>query len=96
MGQCEFCEYGKAMCKPTGNVHKSKGREHFGDEMHMDSWGPSNMQTPGHKILYVSFTDDYMCYTHLYLLVAKSDTLDTYCTYSAWVKTQHSTIIKQL
>ena len=31
----------------------------FGDEIHSDVWGPSPVQTPGHKDYYVSFTDDH-------------------------------------
>ena len=96
MGQCESCEYGKAICKPIGTVREPKQCERFGDEVHTDLWGPSDIQTPGHKKFYVSFTDDYTRYMHLYLLAAKSDTFNTYKTYAAWVKMQCGTVIKWL
>ncbi|KIK79043.1 hypothetical protein PAXRUDRAFT_101698, partial [Paxillus rubicundulus Ve08.2h10] len=44
MGQCESCEYGKAIRKPIGNVREPKRCEKFGDEVHTDVWGPSDIQ----------------------------------------------------
>ena len=76
MDQCKSCEYGKAVCKPIGNVCKPKYHEYSGDEVHMDVWGPSDMQILGHKKFYASFTDNYTQYTHLYLLDVKSNTLE--------------------
>lgn len=96
MGQHESCEHGKVVCKPIGNVCELKQHKQFSNEVHTDIWGPSDVQTPGHKRFYVSFTDEYMWYTHLHLLGAKSDTFDTYQTYLAWAKMQHSTVIKWL
>ena len=96
MGQCKSCEYGKAIRKPIRTVREPKQCEQFGDKVHTDLWGPSDIQTPGHKKFYVLFTDDYTRYTHLYLLTAKSDIFDTYKTYMAWAKTQHGTVIKRL
>jgi len=82
-GQSEACEYGKATCKPIRKDHEPKRCEKFGDEVHTDIWGPSPMQTPAKKTYYVMFTDDHTRYTHLHLMVAKSDTFDAYCQYEA-------------
>ena len=96
MGQCKSCEYGKAIRNPIGTVHEPKRCERFGDEVHTDLWGPSDIQTPGHKKFYMSFTNDYTRYTHLYLLAAKSNTFNAYKMYVAWAKMQRGTVIKRL
>ncbi|KAG2119730.1 uncharacterized protein F5147DRAFT_563770 [Suillus discolor] len=51
LDKCDSCEYAKATQKAIGKK--------FGDEVHMDLWGPSPVQTPGHKEYFVSFTDDH-------------------------------------
>ena len=96
MGQCEACEYGKATCKPIGKDREPKCCEKFGDDVHTDVWEPSPTQTPAKKTYYVTFTNDHTRYTHLSLLVAKSDTFDAYRQYKVWAKTQRSTSIKCL
>jgi len=96
MGQCESCKYAKATHKPIGKEHKPKWCENLGDEVHSDLWGPSQVQTPGGKTYYVSFTDDHTRYTCLYLQSAKSETFESYKTYEAWLQTQHNTRVKHL
>jgi hypothetical protein len=96
MGQCESCEYAKATCKPIGKIHEPKHCEKFGDEVHTDLWGPSPIQTIGKKLYYASFTDDYTGYTHLYLQATKSETLDSYKEYEAWVQNQKGATVKRL
>ena len=87
MGQCELCKNAKATCKPIRKVREPQCHEHFGNEIHSDIWGPAQIQMPGHKMYYTSFTDDHTCYTHVTLLAAKSDTFDAYKVYEAWAKT---------
>ena len=84
------------MQKPIRKDHEPKCCEKFGDEVHTDVWEPSLTQTPVKKTYYVMFTDDHTQYTHLHLMVAKSDTYNAYCQYKAWVKNQHSASIKPL
>src|ERR1700678_3771725 len=66
--QCDSCEYAKATHKPIKKDCQTPRAAKFGDEIHSDVWGPSPVQTPGHKNYYVSFTDDYTRWTHLQLL----------------------------
>ena len=51
-------------------------------------WGPSPVQTPGHKEYYVSFTDDYTRWTHLELLASKDKTFEAYKNFEMWAKVQ--------
>ena len=68
----------------------------FGNEVHTDVWGHAPvLSLRGHKY-YVSFTDDYSCYTWLALLRTKDKVLKAYKTFTAWAKTQHSATIKKL
>ena len=48
------------------------------DKIHSYVWGPSPMQTPGHKEYYVSFTDDHTRWTHLQLLATKDGVFEAY------------------
>jgi hypothetical protein len=96
MGQCVSCEVAKATRKPIGQIREPQHRRKFGDEVHTDVWGPSSVQTPGHKTYYASFTDDHTRYMTITLLAAKSDTFEAYRNYEAWAKTQHDTAIKCL
>ena len=68
---CDSCEYTKATQKPIKKEQQSLRAEEFGDEIHSDIWGPSPIQTPGHKNYYVSFTDNHTRWTHLQLLASK-------------------------
>ena len=56
---CDSCEYAKATRKPIKKFCETPRAAKFGDEIHSDVWGPSPVQTPGHKEYYVSFTDDH-------------------------------------
>lgn len=57
--QCHSCEYAKATQNPIQKACETPRAAKFGDKIHSDIWGPSPVQTPGHKEYYVSFTDDY-------------------------------------
>ena len=75
---CVSCEYGKATRKPIKKFHKTPRATKFGDKIHSDVWGPSLVQTPGHKEYYVSFTDDHTQWTYLKLLVSKDEVFEAY------------------
>ena len=60
----------------------------FGDKIHLDIWGPSPIQTPGHKEYYVSFTNDHTHWTHLWLLATKDGVFKAYKDFEAWAKLQ--------
>ena len=76
IGTCNSCEY-ETMCKPIGKLHDPPRHEKLGDKVHTDLWGPSLVQTSVHSCYYMSFTDDFMQFTKLYLLKLKSDTFDS-------------------
>jgi hypothetical protein len=50
------------------------------------TWGPSPIQTPGHKSYYVSFTDNYTRWTNLQLLATKDGVFQAYKYFKAWAK----------
>ena len=60
----------------------------FGDEIHLDVWGPSPVQTPGRKEYYVSFMDDHTRWTHLQLLATKDGVFEAYKNFESWSKLQ--------
>ena len=52
---CNSCKYAKATQKPI----KKEPEQKILVMKSTDIWGPSPIQTPGHKSYYVSFTDDH-------------------------------------
>jgi hypothetical protein len=93
---CDSCEYAKAICKAICKVWEVLCTTRFGDEIHMDLWGPSPVQSPGGMEYYASFTDDNTRYTCLYLLRRKDETFEAYKSFEAWAETQHKSKIKRL
>ena len=87
---CASCEYGKATRKPIKKICETPRATKFGDKMHSGVWGPSPVQTPGHKEYYVSFTDDHTQWTYLKLLVLKDEVFEAYKNFEAWARvSQH-------
>ena len=80
---CNFCEYAKVMCKPIRKFCETLRAANSGDEIHLDVWGLSPVQTPGHKEYYVSFTDDCTRWTHLQLLATKDRVFEAYKNFEA-------------
>jgi hypothetical protein len=68
----------------------------LGDEIHSDHWGPSSVTTINWKEYFVSFTDDHIWYTIIYLQSKKSETFKSYKEFEAWLKTQHGIQIQKL
>ena len=87
---CNSCEYAKATQKPIKKFHETPRASKFGDEIHSDVWGPSPIQTPGHKEYYVSLTNDHTHWTHLQLLATKDGIFEAYKDFKAWAKLQFS------
>src|ERR1700678_195681 len=58
MGTCESCEYAKTTRKNIKKERQEPKATHFGDEIHSDVWGPSQVETINHRRYYASFTDD--------------------------------------
>jgi len=91
---CESCEYAKTTRKPINKERQAEQASAFGDEVHLDLWGPSPLATIGGRTYYVTFTDDFSRYPSLELLKSKDETLQAYKTYAAWAQTQHNVKIK--
>src|SRR6266481_1735108 len=83
-------------CTPVPKERKGDQVMDIGGEIHMDVWGPSPIKTMGGHAYYVSFTNDKSRYTQVHLLNHKSDMFNAYCKFEAWLKTQHSALIKAL
>jgi hypothetical protein len=83
---CNSCEYAKATCKPIKRECQTSRATKFSDEIHSNVWGPSPIQTPGHKNYYMSFTDDNTRWTHLQLLATKDGIFQAYKDFEAWAK----------
>ena len=89
---CDSCKYAKATQKPIQKECQSPRVEKSGDEIYSDVWGPSPIQTPGHKSYYVSFTGDHTRWIHLQLLATKDGIFQAYKDFKAWAKL-HSKIL---
>ena len=83
---CNLCKYAKATQKPIQKSWEMPQASHFSDEIHLDVWGPSPVQTPGHKEYYGSFTDDHTRWTHLQLLATNDGIFEAYRNFEAWAK----------
>ena len=75
---CDSCEYGKAHRKPISKKHKAPRAANIGDEIHLDVWRPSPIQTIGGREYYLTYTDDHSRYSKLYLQQLKSKTFRAY------------------
>lgn len=86
---CDSCAYAKTHRKPINKMRDAPRAAAFGDEIHSDLWGPSPIQTPGHKEYYVSFTDDHTRWTVIDLLRTKDETFRAFLDFEAWAKLHH-------
>ena len=93
---CESCEYAKATRKPIKKECQTTPASTFGEEIHTDVWGPSELQTLGGRKYYLTFTDDYSRYTITRLLKSKDEAFQAYKDFAAWALTQHGAKIKRL
>ena len=62
--------------------------------VYSDVWGPATTQTVRHAEYYVIFVDDAKCWIAVNLMCHKSEVLDDYRNYEAWLKTQFNASIK--
>ena len=96
MTSCTSCEYAKMTRKPIQKTHTTPRAKMFGEEVHSDVWGPSPIQAIGKHEYYITFTDDHMRWTTIYLMKQKSTALKFYQTFEAWCKMQFDALIKSL
>ena len=88
---CNSCTYAKLTHKPAPKERSGKCTDSPWVEIYTDMWGPSPVKSLGGKQYYISFTNDKMHYTHVYLLTLKSEGFQAYLLFGAWLKTQHGT-----
>src|SRR6202050_5823672 len=93
---CKSCVYVKSHCQTIPKVQEGERATTFGAGIHSDIWGPSPVETIGGRCYFISFTDDYSCLTHIYLLHCTSEAFEAYKTFEAWADTQHDAKIKCL
>jgi gag-polypeptide of LTR copia-type/Zinc knuckle len=94
---CNACTFACATCLPMSKPCTSIPAQNFGDEVHTDVWGPSSIATHQGRHYFVSFTDDCMHFTVIFLLWTKDKAFDAYKTFEAWATTQlHCKAIKVL
>jgi hypothetical protein len=88
---CTSCEFAKTSRKAIKREHVAEHAKSFGDEVHLDLWGPAPVTTKGGKEYYVSFTNDHTRFTLLYLQRTKDQTFESCKKYWTWTKTQRNT-----
>lgn len=93
---CLSCEWGKAHRKPIAKERVEEQATEIGKEIHSNMWGYAPVETINHKEYFVSFTDNYTCYTKIYLLHTKDKVFESYLQFEAWLKTQFDIPIKKL
>jgi len=86
---CVSCEWGKGYRKGIQKEREGEQATEVGNEIHSDIWGPAPVETINRKEYYVSFTDDHSRFTNIYLICTKDEAFKSYCSYEAWLKTQH-------
>ena len=92
ISDCSGCKLGKFSALPFNNSTSTSFAPF--DLIHSDVWGPAPISTKGGSRYYVSFIDDYTRYCWVYLMKRRSDFIDIYTEFQAYVKTQFSAIVK--
>jgi hypothetical protein len=83
-GICKGCTQGKYMKKPfPSSDSKAKGAL---DIVHSDLYGPFSTTSLSMYVYYVSFIDDFLRKTWVYLLKAKSEVFNKFKEFKALVE----------
>jgi len=92
---CEGCIYGKQTRK-LFPVEKSWRTTTCLELVHADLCGPMKMESLGGSRYFLMFTDDYSRFTWVYFLKFKSETLENFKKFKAFVENQSGNKIKSL
>jgi hypothetical protein len=65
---CDACKQAKATRKNIQKEHEAPLAAEFGEEVHTDLWDPSFVPSLGGRGYYVTFSNDYSCFTKLTIL----------------------------
>ena len=85
---CHPCIIGTKHRHPIPKVREGERAKEFSVEIHLDLGGPAQKETLGKCRYYVTFTDDWLRWTMIYLLLEKSETFEVYKLFHAWVLNQ--------
>jgi hypothetical protein len=91
---CKSCFLTKAKRKPIPAVRSGERSKELGELIYSDVWGPATTRTIGHAEYYVIFVDDAKRWISIDLMRRKSEVLENYKSYEAWLKTQFNANIK--
>ena len=91
---CNSCAAAKSTQKERHKYWQTAPATTFGDEVYSDLW-VLPMESLGSWQYYVTFINNFLCYLSVNFLHSKSDTLQAYRAYTAWVNTQFGMCIKQ-
>lgn len=91
---CDVCVRAKATRKPFPKASVSDRIKAYGDKVSADVWGPAQVESLGGKRYYTLYQDKYSHEERVYFLHQKSETIDCYRRYEAWVKVQRNAVIK--
>jgi len=90
---CEYCLAGKMSRKPFGKGSRAQFPLAL---VHSDICGPLNVISRQGFRYFLTFTDDYTRYTHVYLLKFKGEAISCFLAYVQLVENQLNTTIKCL
>lgn len=93
---CEPCENSKMTRRPIARERVAPKTMAVGDEVHSDLWGPSKVETIGHRRYFMSLIDDFSRYVKVHLLFGKDEAFETYRGFEAWMGTQKGVTLKCL
>ena len=86
---CETCIKAKATRKPFPKETKMEYKS-YGDKIVSNIWGPAPVKSLGGKQYYLLFKGLFSHEERIYFLKNKSEVLDCYLKYEAWVKVQQN------
>jgi hypothetical protein len=76
--QCRPCILAKTKRSSVAKEREGEQGEAFGDEIHLDLWGPVQVKTFGGRSHFISFMDDWSRWTTVYLLKMKGEAFSSY------------------
>jgi len=92
--ECNSCKLGKSKILPIP-IHKSKVNQSC-DMIHSDLWRIATVISQVIYKYFITFIDDYTCFTWVYFLHSKDEAFSVFKKFHAYVQTQFSSKIKIL
>lgn len=92
---CDSCEHAKSTRKEIRKECEDPPAERFGDEVHMDVWGPSPIESLGGRRYFHLLVDDNTRWKRVKTMRTKDESLRAYQDFEAWAETQFGVKIKR-